>query len=127
MLVDEGEAESDATVIGPVAALCAAGEAVEDDVSLFDRDTVAAVLDGDADSVLDTFDGDRGRTTGVPVGVVEQIGDDPTEPALVHSYDDLADLGFEANGNAAAAEYPNRLDDHLGSAHILEVVPLASE
>ena len=52
MLVDQGQAQAHAAVGGPVAALAAAGEAVEDDLALVLGHAGAAVLDGDPHLVV---------------------------------------------------------------------------
>ena len=96
MLVDEGETQAHAGVGGAVAALAAAGEAVEDDVALVLGHAVAAVLDHDLHLVVGQFDGDGGGPAGVALGVVEQVGDHPAEAALVDADHDVADVGVVA-------------------------------
>ena len=113
--------EAHAGVGGAVAALAAAGEAVEDDVALVLGHPVAAVLDRDLHLVVGQLEGDGGGAAGVALGVVEEVGDDPAEAPLVDPHDDVADVGVVAHRHAAAAEHAHGLDDHLGDQDLLEV------
>src|SRR5690606_13581658 len=121
VLVDEREPEPDAAVAGALAALAAAGEAVEDDVALGVGDAWTVVLDADLHGVARAVEDDAGRATGVLLRVVDEVGEHPRDAPLVDANHHVVDLLVVHHRDATTADDADRLDDHLGDEDVFEV------
>jgi hypothetical protein len=90
----DGEAEAGATRVA-VAGLGQAHEAVKDAIPVGDGDSGSSVGDGNLGAVrgVGEVDGDVPAGGGVAAGVVEQVGQNLTDPSWVHRCEQLLEAG----------------------------------
>src|SRR3954470_7893276 len=119
---DDGQAEADTAA---AAGGLAPAEALEDPGAVLDRDTGAGVVDRDDDAEAAGPDADALATTGVVLGVLDQVGDHPLEPALVGLQREPLGLGLDRRHLPPGGRVSGR-PDQIRDPHDLAVAPVAT-
>ena len=87
---------------------------------LVDGDARTRILHGQAHPRSPELHADPGHTVAVPSGVVDEVGHDPLETALVGLHDGAARRSLDLHGHDPGSAGAQRVEHELGQHHLFE-------